>query len=61
MQDIFLALGVILLFEGVLYALFPGAVQKMMKMAINLPEDKLRSFGLVAAITGFVIIYLLKT
>lgn len=61
MQDIVLALGIILLFEGVLYALFPQAMRKMMIAAISLPEAKLRSFGLAAFLTGFVILYLLKT
>jgi len=50
--DIWNALGLMAVFEGVLYALFPGHMKRMMEMALTQPEDSLRMFGLMVAFLG---------
>ena len=54
-----IALGGALLLEGSVYALFPGAMKKVMQEMQSLPENQLRIAGIVAAIVGVVLIYLL--
>jgi len=53
-----MAVGLVLVIEGVFYALFPKAARRALELALNLGSDKLREVGLVAAIIGLVIIWL---
>lgn len=61
MTELGVALGLVMVLEGVLYALFPEAMQRMMRMAIDLPPVNLRRFGLIGALAGFVVVWLIKT
>jgi len=56
--DIIMAVGLVLVIEGVFYALFPKAARRALEMAIELGSEKLREVGLVAAILGLVLIWL---
>lgn len=53
------AIGLVLVLEGALYALFPQAMQRMMQEIIAYAPDALRRLGLAAAFVGFAIIYFL--
>ena len=46
--------------EGLLYALFPDALKRLMAMAMSLPAQQLRIFGLLMALTGVTFLYFLK-
>ena len=61
MSDLFTALALVLVIEGVLYALFPEAMQRMMAQAIELPPSMLRNGGLVAAVLGFAVVWFIRT
>ena len=54
------ALALILVVEGAMYALFPDGVKKMMAAMQQIPVASLRSFGLVAAVTGLVIVWFIR-
>jgi uncharacterized protein len=54
------AFAMVFVIEGLLYALFPDAIRKMMAYAIMLPVQQLRLVGLVMATTGFGIVWLLS-
>ncbi len=54
------ALGLAIVIEGVCYALFPGAMKKMMLNVIGQPASTLRAFGIGAAIVGVVIVWLVR-
>ncbi len=54
-----IALGGALLLEGSVYALFPGGMKKAMQEMQSLPENQLRIAGIIAALIGTVLIYLL--
>ncbi len=54
------AFALVFVIEGLIYALFPDSVRKMMAMAIQMPSEKLRLFGLVMAATGFGLVWLLQ-
>lgn len=60
MRDFLTALGLALVIEGVAYALFPGAMQRMMAQVLTLPPPLLRVFGLVAAISGVLAVWLVR-
>ena len=50
------ALGLVLIIEGLLYAVFPDAGRRMMAIALGQPVSRLRVFGLLAAAVGLVIV-----
>jgi len=58
MREVLIAVGLVLVIEGALYALFPNAVRRMMALALDQEESRLRAIGLVGAVSGFVIVYL---
>lgn len=50
------ALGLVLVIEGLLYAVFPDGVRRMMAIALTQPVGRLRAFGLLAAIIGLIVV-----
>jgi len=60
MSDFLAAIGLVLVIEGLLYALFPNAVRRMMEMARETPDPTLRAGGLAAVIVGVVIVWLVR-
>ena len=57
MADFATALALVLVIEGLLYALFPEAMQRMMRIALEAPPTVLRNGGLAAAILGFIVVW----
>lgn len=53
------SLSLVFVIEGLVYALFPETVKKMMAMALALPAGQLRLFGLLIAATGFGFVWIL--
>ena len=60
MADFATALALVLVIEGLLYAVFPEAMQRMMRVAIETSPTMLRNAGLVAAVFGFFLIWLIR-
>ena len=60
MKELFIAFGLFLFIEGILYALFPSKMKSMLKKLDLLKDKQLRTGGLIFAILGFIIIYYLK-
>jgi hypothetical protein len=52
MSQVLVALALILVIEGALYALFPARMKRMMTEVLRLPEETLRNVGLIAAAIG---------
>ena len=61
MKELFIAFGLFLFIEGILYALFPSRMKNMLKKLDLLKDNQLRTGGLIFVILGFIIIYYLKT
>jgi uncharacterized protein YjeT (DUF2065 family) len=61
LSDLFTAMALVLVIEGVLYALFPEAMQRMMVQAIQAPPSVLRNGGLVAAVIGGGVVWFIRT
>jgi uncharacterized protein YjeT (DUF2065 family) len=60
MIELFIAFGLFLFIEGILYALFPSKMKIMLSKLKLLKVNQLRIGGLIFAILGFIIIYYLK-
>ena len=60
MNEIFTAVGLLLFIEGLLYAIFPASMKKMLNSMKDLSEQKLRVGGLIFSIIGFIIIAFIK-
>ncbi|MEP3046236.1 MAG: DUF2065 domain-containing protein [Roseibium sp.] len=60
MNELITALGLVLVFEGVLYALAPGSMKNVMRSALETPEQTLRIAGLVAALIGLFIVWIIR-
>ena len=60
MADFATAFALVLVIEGLLYAIFPEAMQRMMRTALEASPTVLRNGGLAAAILGFVIVWLIR-
>ena len=61
MNELVIAFGLFLFIEGILYALFPAKMKTMLKKLELVKDSQLRSGGLIFAVIGFVIIYLIKS
>ena len=60
MTELFIAFGLFLFIEGILYALFPSKMKNMLKKLELVENNHLRISGLIFAIIGFIIIYYIK-
>ena len=60
MSELLTAIGLIFFIEGLLIAIFPSRIKSMLEIIKNTPEKKLRLFGVVFLITGFIIIWYIK-
>lgn len=54
------AFFLVFVIEGLIYALFPDQVKKLMAMALSMPTQPLRMFGLLMASLGILAIYILR-
>ncbi len=57
MSDIATALGLVLVIEGLLYAIAPGGLRRMMSMAQGMTDDQMRTGGMIAIAIGVAIVW----
>ena len=60
MRELFIAFGLFLFIEGILYALFPAKMKFMLKKLEFIKDSQLRTGGIIFALIGFIIIYYIK-
>jgi uncharacterized protein len=60
MRDFLAALGLVFAIEGILFAAFPRGVARAMREASEHGERYLRTAGIVAAIGGVAIVWLVR-
>jgi len=61
MQDLWAALGLLLLLEGALYALFPSQMIEMMRKLPDVPPSALRIMGIAAVAMGWFVVRLVRS
>ena len=60
MSDFIVAIGLAIAIEGVLYALFPDAMKRMMVRVLEQPAQNIRIAGLAAGVVGVGIVWLVR-
>jgi len=60
MYDLIVGLGLVLVIEGLLWALFPGMAIRLLAMASQMSEQSLRLSGLTAIGLGFLIVWAIR-
>ncbi len=60
MTDLAVALGLMLVIEGAMYALFPDAMRRMTAQISLLDPQQLRTAGLLLAALGFVVVAMVR-
>ena len=60
MAQLGMALGLVLVIEGLVYALVPGQLKRMLVAMQNLSDDQLRLGGVVAVTLGVAIVWLMR-
>jgi uncharacterized protein YjeT (DUF2065 family) len=59
-SDLLTAFGLVLVLEGVLYALFPQGMQRAAAQAARVSPQALRLAGLFAACAGVAVVWLVR-
>ena len=57
MGMILLAFGLVLIVEGLAYALAPSLVERMLEALRALPESARRNVGLLCVVTGLILLW----
>ncbi|HEX4894416.1 MAG TPA: DUF2065 domain-containing protein [Hyphomicrobiaceae bacterium] len=57
MDDILVAVGLVLVVEGLIWAISPGLARRMLEAIANLPEQPVRLSGVAAMALGVVIVW----
>ncbi len=60
MSELATALALAIAIEGMLYALFPDGMKRMMASVFEMPSSNLRAAGLMAAALGVVLVWLIR-
>ncbi len=60
MTDLFTAVALAFVIEGVLYALFPGPMRQMVARMLEMPDAVVRRSGLIAAALGVLVVWLIR-
>ena len=60
MTDFLTALALILVIEGMVIALFPGAPAAVYRELSRIPGERLRVMGLIAAAMGLFLVWLIR-
>ena len=60
MSDFVVALGLFFAIEGIFLAAFPGSAKRAMATVLEMPDGPMRIAGIVSALVGVLIIYLVR-
>jgi uncharacterized protein YjeT (DUF2065 family) len=60
MTDFIVAIGLVLAIEGLIFAAFPGAAKRLAANALETPDASLRVAGVVSAVLGVLIVWLMR-
>jgi uncharacterized protein len=60
MTDFLAALGLVFVIEGLTFAAFPQAARRAVAMMTQIPDDRLRVTGILSAVSGLVMLWLVR-
>ena len=58
--DFLIGIGILFVLEGILFLAFPGWMRRAMTSALATPDNILRIAGIVSAIGGLILIWLVR-
>lgn len=60
MHDFLVALGLVAVIEGVLYAAAPAVMKRSIRQVLDLPDATVRRVGLTAMMVGVLVVWLVR-
>ncbi len=60
MADFLVALGLVLVIEGLIFAVSPASAKNAMAHVLETPDGPLRLIGIAAAVLGVVLVWLVR-
>ena len=60
MTDFVVAIGLVFVIEGLLFAAFPEMAKKALQAVIQAPDQFLRIVGISSAVVGVILIWLIR-
>jgi uncharacterized protein YjeT (DUF2065 family) len=60
MSEFLVAIGLVLMIEGLIFAGFPAAAKRLAASAVESPEMSLRIAGIASAVVGLLLIWLVR-
>jgi uncharacterized protein YjeT (DUF2065 family) len=60
MSDFLAALGLVFVIEGLVFAAFPEAAKRAVAAMVDTPDQGLRLVGLLSAVFGLVVLWLVR-
>ena len=61
MKELFTALALVLVIEGVLYALFPSKMRYLIAKMAEVEDTSLRASGILAILVGIACVWVIRT
>ena len=58
--DFLIGVGILFVLEGILFAATPAFMRRAMKSAMEMPDNILRAVGIVSAVVGLILIWLVR-
>ena len=60
MSDFLVALGLVFVIEGIVFAAFPQAAKRAVTHVLETPDAALRLVGLASAVLGLVLVWVIR-
>jgi uncharacterized protein YjeT (DUF2065 family) len=60
MSEFIVAIGLVLVIEGLVFAAFPAAAKRLAASALESPDLSLRIAGIASAVIGLVLVWLVR-
>lgn len=60
MTDFLVAIGMVFVIEGLIFAAFPASAKKAVAAVMDTPDTSLRTVGIVSAVFGLVLVWLMR-
>jgi uncharacterized protein YjeT (DUF2065 family) len=54
------ALGLVFVIEGLIFAAFPGPTKRALESVLHSPDAFMRAAGLISAVAGLILIWLVR-
>ncbi|QFT60444.1 hypothetical protein FIU94_16560 [Sulfitobacter sp. THAF37] len=55
---VFMTLGLVMIVEGLVYALAPSLLERMLELLRSLPENAVRQIGALVVVAGLILVWL---